>query len=602
MAEAIGLAASAVTLAALFSNCIDCFSYFKAAQNCSAEAETLLVKLDCEKARLLIWANTVGILRTDHQGRYQQLANLELEMLIRRCIKQIIDLLTDTQKLQAEYGGRPTAQQEHQRSVAVLSVNSMSIFRATKNRFFARFGGPHATPTLLSRIKWAIRDGGKFRILLAHLKEFVDNLIQLVPVPLDVINDTVEEDITTIVDISTLRLTESACEESYPSWSTRASEVIKESEIGTLDRRNLEEVVRDIDEPETTNQKSGSNNNQNLSGKPTTRYFQGGVSGSLNAYFPEKTFIVLTDNCLDLEPDSHCESATIGRAITGAKDLSFTCANRVHWNLGRRILMNVELPLKSQEGMGEAKSRRFGLPKIVGGLPGVSLSSRIYIHCGPCACAVHTALNLTLDNEASKCFEFVIRIDERLPTSCRRSCTTIDALAAIRDTIYGHEVQSWSDKSKSISCIDCPELEKRIYNLEQEKFGYFESSSVLQKILVEDYQDYENKVAVGAIVFIAEADSCQLSLESRPFRGEARKPRETEIYTFKSIWDESEYVWQRRYMGSYGRSANAIEKKRTRSAPITDVIPPPTSRAIATMPPIQRNKRPRSESAAKSDG
>ncbi|MCJ1245201.1 hypothetical protein MMC30_002402 [Trapelia coarctata] len=46
MAEVIGVAASAVTLAALFSNCIDCFSYFKAAQNCSAEAETLLVKLD----------------------------------------------------------------------------------------------------------------------------------------------------------------------------------------------------------------------------------------------------------------------------------------------------------------------------------------------------------------------------------------------------------------------------------------------------------------------------------------------------------------------------------------------------------------------------
>lgn len=169
MAEVIGLAASAVTLAALFSNCIDCFSYFKAAQNCSAEAETLLLKLDCEKARLLVWANTVGILRTDHQGRYPQLTDLELEILIRRCINQIISLLTDAQKLQAGYGGRPTVQQEHQRSVAVLSANSMSIFRATKNRFFARFGGPHITPTLLSRIKWAIRDGVKFRILLAHL-------------------------------------------------------------------------------------------------------------------------------------------------------------------------------------------------------------------------------------------------------------------------------------------------------------------------------------------------------------------------------------------------------------------------------------------------
>jgi Prion-inhibition and propagation len=601
MAEAIGLAASVVTLAGLFSNCIDCFSFFKAAQNCSAEAETLLAKLDCEKARLLVWANTVGILCTDHQGRYPQLANLELEILIRRCIDQIISLLTDAQKLQAEYGSRPTAQREPQHYVAVVSVNSMNIFKTAKLRFFARAGGIKETPNWLSRIKWAIRDGSKFRILLLHLREFVDNIIQLVPVPLDVINDTVEEDITTMVDISTLRLAESACEESYPRWSTRASEVIKESEIGTLDRRNLEEIIRDIDEPETTKQESGSNINQHLSGKPTTRYFQEKFSGRLNVYFPEKTFIVLTDNCLDLEADSHCESATIGEAISGDKDLSFTCANRLRWNLGRRILMHVKLPFKSQEAMSEAESRRFELSKIVGELPDVSPVSRIYVHCGPCACAVQTALNLTRDNDASEFFEFVIRIDERLPTSCRRSSTTIDVLAAIRDTIYGHEV-SWSVISKSIGFIDCPELEKRIYNLEQEKFGHFEPSSVLQKILVEDYQDYKNNVPVGAVVFIAEADSCQLSLESRPFRGEARKPRETEIFAFKSVWNESGYLWQREYMGSCARSANAIEKKRTRSSPITDLIPPPTSDAIATTPPIPRNKRPRSESTAKSDG
>lgn len=273
MAEVIGLAASAVTLAALFSNCIDCFSYFKAAQNCSAEAETLLVKLDCEKTRLLVWANTVGILRTDSQRRYPQLADSEQEILIRRCIDQIIGLLTDGQKLQAEYGGWPTAQPEIQRYVAVVSVNSMNIFKTAKRRFFARAGGLSETPNWLSRIKWAIRDGAKFRILLSHLRDFVDNIIQLVPVPSDVINSTVEDDITTIIDISTLRLAESACEENYPSWSTRASEVIKESEIGTLDRRNYEEMIRDAEKPEIATKEPSSNIKQSSLGKPITQRF-----------------------------------------------------------------------------------------------------------------------------------------------------------------------------------------------------------------------------------------------------------------------------------------------------------------------------------------
>ena len=271
MAEVVGLAASAITLAALFSNCIDCFSYFKAAQNCSAEAETLLVKLDCEKAKLLVWANTVGILRTDFQRRYPLLADLEQEILIRRCIDQIIALLTDGQKLQAEYGSRPTAQTEIQRYVAVMSVNSMKIFKIVKRRFFVRAGGLTEMPNWLSRIKWAIRDGAKFRILLFHLREFVDNLIQLVPVPANVINSTVEEDITTIIDIDTLRIAESACEENYPSWSWRASEVIKESEIGTLDRRNFEEMIRDTDEPKIAEKESGSNPSQSPYGKLTTR-------------------------------------------------------------------------------------------------------------------------------------------------------------------------------------------------------------------------------------------------------------------------------------------------------------------------------------------
>lgn len=440
MAEAIGLAASAVTLAALFSSCIDCFSYFKAAQHCSTDAEMLLVKLDCEKARLLIWANTIGILRTGHQERYPQLVDLELDRLIRRCIKQITDLLTDAQKLQTEYGGRPTAQQEHQRSIAVLSVNSMSIFKATKIRFFARFGAPYTTPTILSRIKWAIRDGVRFRILLAHLKEFVDDLIQLVPVPLDVINETVEEDITTIVDISTLRLAESACEESYPGWSTRASEVIKASEIGSLDRRTLEEVIRDKDELETTEQRSRSNNSQNVNSKLGTRSIQLEESGCC-IFLSEKTFIVLTDNCLDLEADSHCEPGNIGKAISSAKDLSFTCTKRVHWNLSRRILMKLKLAYELEEKIRELEYREPDSPKVNGGSPTVSPFNRIYIHCGPCACAIQTALNFTSNDEFRKLFEFVIRIDERLPTSCRRSSTTIDALAAIRDTICGHEVR-----------------------------------------------------------------------------------------------------------------------------------------------------------------
>ncbi|MCJ1385218.1 hypothetical protein MMC17_008339 [Xylographa soralifera] len=435
-------------------------------------------------------------------------------------------------------------------------------------------------PNWLSRIKWAIRDGGKFRILLLHLREFVDNIIELVPVSLDVINDTVEEDITTIVDISTLRLAESACEESYPRWSTRASEVIKESEIGTLDRRNFEEISRDVHEPQIAEQESVSNTIQDLKVPAIA----------------EKVFLVFTDECLDLEADSHCEVATIGTAVVSdQEDISFTCESSVRWNLGRRILRNVKPSSDSQEKISEAESRRMEISKITGNLPDICPIFRIYVHCGPCACAVQTALKVTRENGASKYFDFAIRIDERLPTSCRRSSTAIDVLAAIHHAIDGHVVFDYFPNSISIGCIDCPELENSIYNLEQENVGHFGPGSVLQQILAEYDDMNRDDIPIEAIILIAEAGLCHLSLEGQPFRAEARKPRDNDIFAFDSIWKKPLWEWERRYMGSYSRSKASVEKRRARESLLTDLIPP------ATTPPTPRNKRPRSESTAISD-
>ena len=52
-----------IGIASLFSTCIECFEYFKAAQSLGDDLKILLVKLDIEKTRLLIWGNAVGILR-----------------------------------------------------------------------------------------------------------------------------------------------------------------------------------------------------------------------------------------------------------------------------------------------------------------------------------------------------------------------------------------------------------------------------------------------------------------------------------------------------------------------------------------------------------
>ena len=56
-----------------------------------------------------------------------------------------------------------------------------------------------------------------------------------------------EDDIASIVGIKRLRLAESLCEGSYPRWSAKASNIIRESEIGSTGQRDYEEIIRDGD-------------------------------------------------------------------------------------------------------------------------------------------------------------------------------------------------------------------------------------------------------------------------------------------------------------------------------------------------------------------
>lgn len=58
-----------IGIASLFSTCVKCFDYFKAAQSLAENLKILLVKLDTEKTRLLIWGNAVGSLKVDDSER-----------------------------------------------------------------------------------------------------------------------------------------------------------------------------------------------------------------------------------------------------------------------------------------------------------------------------------------------------------------------------------------------------------------------------------------------------------------------------------------------------------------------------------------------------
>jgi hypothetical protein len=83
--EPVSLIIGVVALASLFSTCIECFDYFKAGQVLEEDFELLLVKLNVEKTRLLIWGNAVCVLKPEGEGRVADLSNSQKTELIGRC-------------------------------------------------------------------------------------------------------------------------------------------------------------------------------------------------------------------------------------------------------------------------------------------------------------------------------------------------------------------------------------------------------------------------------------------------------------------------------------------------------------------------------------
>jgi Prion-inhibition and propagation len=248
--EPVGLTFGVVALASLFSTCVDCFGYFKAAQSFEDDFEILLVKLDLEKERLLIWGNHAGILKVDNEGRAVELNESTKDRLVGRCLERIKALLSDTDKFQDAYGLRalPDAGVKLLKGTNFVSANSMSVFKSSYRRFWTRpFASSQVRPTTVMRTKWAIHDKVKFEGMINHLKDLIDGLNQVLPVKRETQDQIVREDISSILDLSRLKLVQSACEGSYRAWSEIASEVIEATETGTIDRRNIEEWMRDAE-------------------------------------------------------------------------------------------------------------------------------------------------------------------------------------------------------------------------------------------------------------------------------------------------------------------------------------------------------------------
>ena len=229
-----------IGVTALFTTCIECFEYFKAATTLQQDLNILLLKLELEQERLLVWGEIVGIGNEEWDQEPAPEGTSNRRNLVQKCLSTIKSLLEDADTLKSKYDPRSTAAAVNAPSHQTLSSNALKRFRVRLGRSSKGLG-------VLQKTVWAIHDAAKFEKLVANLRDLIGGLVREAPEKL-AIDDQVQRDIASMTDdIASLRLVSEACEDAYPVWSEMARSAIAASEIATIDERHAENNPERLD-------------------------------------------------------------------------------------------------------------------------------------------------------------------------------------------------------------------------------------------------------------------------------------------------------------------------------------------------------------------
>ncbi|KAH8193562.1 hypothetical protein TruAng_012272 [Truncatella angustata] len=206
MAEVFGTVASALSVAALFYNCVNCFEYIQLGRHFARDYERCQLKVDVARTRLSRWGQTVAI---NDDPRFDTVESEDRHVQQAKSILvEIADLFEDLQTASRRYTTR--AKQE---GLEHLQVQNMQpVPQKLHNRLKAIVSRRQKGTGLLQKAAWALYDEKNFRKMINEITEFTSALENLFPVKesvrrmlvemeIEEVND--EPSLTTLQDVAT---------------------------------------------------------------------------------------------------------------------------------------------------------------------------------------------------------------------------------------------------------------------------------------------------------------------------------------------------------------------------------------------------------------
>ncbi|KAF3067070.1 Heterokaryon incompatibility protein s [Daldinia childiae] len=170
--EVAGLVVGGVSLAGLFTACVDCFEYIQLGRQFGKNYQTSVLKLDLLKLRLSRWADSVN----HSDSRISVQSEEEIDK-VKEVLGQIIYLFEETEKKTGKFkglkgdttgmpaGGYPDADIEslHQK------MKSLALKRQRRTSF-------------AQKASWALCEEKYFKRLIEDLEPLVKDLVEMFPV------------------------------------------------------------------------------------------------------------------------------------------------------------------------------------------------------------------------------------------------------------------------------------------------------------------------------------------------------------------------------------------------------------------------------------
>jgi hypothetical protein len=174
MAETAGLIIGTVSLASLFTNCVDCYTYIRIGQGLEDEFPIYQTELDILELRFSRWAQAV----TELSIAKSPVITDDVAPLVERILKQIAKLFQRAQEDAEEYG----AIESQKQGVLVSAQNPTSdkihkklkalIHRRQKFTKGIGFG---------DKVQWALYKREEFVTLIVNVRNKVNDLEKLIP-------------------------------------------------------------------------------------------------------------------------------------------------------------------------------------------------------------------------------------------------------------------------------------------------------------------------------------------------------------------------------------------------------------------------------------